>query len=171
MTDPVASWSTLALAIFSLAAVGVAYWGIKKQTESFATSVSADICLKLIDRFDSPAMLATRSLAAKALLDKSHPDQADDLFDFFELVGLYVRRNMLDTEVAHSMFFHWTNLYWHASKEYIKKEQERSADIYRDFEDLYGRLLAIEMMNAPKSRDINPTEADVAAFLNQEVVQ
>lgn len=171
MTDPVTSYSTLALAIFSFAAVGISYWGIKKQTESFAKTVSADLCLKLIDRFDRPSMLTTRTLAATALLDKSKLEDADDVFDFFETVGLFVRREMLDKEVAHSMFFHWINLYWHAGKAYIFDSRKRSAGIYSEFEQLYETVLAIEMKEYPKSRDINPTEADVAAFLNQEINQ
>src|ERR1035437_3998690 len=171
MSDPLASWSTFALAILSFVAVGISYWGIRRQKESLATSVSADLCLKLIDRFDGAPMLATRGLAARALLNKSNLAQADDLFDFFELVGLYVRRNMLDVEVAHSMFFHWINLYWHAGKDYIVRSRQRSTEIYSEFEGLYKRVLAVEMRDAPKSRDINPTEADVEAFLKQELNQ
>jgi hypothetical protein len=125
MTDPVTSFSTLALAILSFVAVGISYWGIKKQTESLAKSVSADLCLKLIDRFDRSSMITARSLGATALLTQSKLDDADDVFDFFETVGLYVRRG----------------------------------------------ILAIEMNEDPKSRDINPTDADVTAFLRQEINQ
>jgi hypothetical protein len=165
------SWSTFALAILSFVAVGISYRGIRSQAQSLAASVSADICLKLIDRFDGAPMLATRAIAAKALLSKSNLDQADDLFDFFELVGLYVRRNMLDKEVAHSIFFHWVNLYWHAGRDYIVRTRGRSTEIYLDFERLYETVLAVEMKDAPKSRDINPTEADIQAFLTQEINQ
>src|ERR1017187_417030 len=136
MTDPVTSWSTFALAVFSFVAVGISYLGIKRQTESFAKSVSADLCLKLTDRFDSPDMVIKRKLAAKALLEKANLDSVDDVFDFFETVGLYVRRKMLDEEVAHSMFFHWVNLYWHAGKDYMATMRERSDGIYVDFERL-----------------------------------
>jgi hypothetical protein len=169
MTDPITSWSTLALAVFSFIAVGISYWGIKKQAESLASSVSADLCLKMVDRFDSPAMLMIRSLAARALLDDFQLVLADDVFDFFELLGLYVRRDMLDAEIVHSMFFHWINLYWNAGKAYIVKSRERSNDIYVDFQDVYKAVLAIEMKTAPNSRDINPTQADVEEFLKQEL--
>ncbi len=170
MNDPVASWSTFALAISSFMALGIAYWGIKKQTESLEKSVSADICLKLMDRFDRPSMIAARSEAAKALLSKTNLDSVDEVFDFFESVGLYVRREMLDKEVAHSFFFHWINLYWNAGKERIETNRLRAAGIYSDFESLYQTVLAIEMKEDPKSRDINPTDADLKAFLKQEIV-
>ena len=158
MADPVGSWSTLALAISSFVAVYISFWGIKRQTESLAKSVSADLCLKLIDRFDSPSMIALRKVAAKALLEESNQESVDDVFDFFETLGLYVRRKMLDSEVAHSMFFHWINLYWHAGKGYINASRRRSVSIYADFERLYSTVLAIEMREDPKSRDINPTD-------------
>jgi hypothetical protein len=169
MVDPLASWSTFALAVLSFVAVGISFWGIKKQAESFARSVSADLCLKLVDRFDGVEMRRTRSTAAKALLEKTDLTPADDVFDFFELIGLYVRKDIIDIEVAHSMFFHWLNLYWHAGKSYITKSRERSDDIYCDFERLYQAALKVEMKDAPRSRDINPTETDVEAFLRQEV--
>lgn len=168
MTGRIESWSTFALAVLSFAALGVSYFGIKKQTKSFADSVAADLCLKLLDRFDSPEMLAIRNKGAKALLSGSNLQDADEVFDFFEIVGLYVRKEMLDIEVAHSFFFHWVNLYWCSGKEYVKKSRERSADLYRDFEALYKAVLKIEMERAPKSRDINPTEIDLKAFLQLE---
>ncbi|MFZ0662736.1 MAG: hypothetical protein WAM66_08595 [Acidobacteriaceae bacterium] len=169
MAYSVAAWSTLALAILSLIAVGISYWGIKKQTASFASSVAADLCLKLTDRFDNDQMLETRSRAAKALLDKSNLQQADDVFDFFELIGLYVRKKVLDAEIAHSIFFHWTNLYWNAGKNYIIESRKQSSVIYSDFELLYDTVLRIEKRVDPKSHDIDPTEADIEAFLRQEL--
>jgi hypothetical protein len=168
MTDPITAWSTFGLAVFSLVAVGVSYWGIKKQTESFAMSVSADLCLKLTDRFDSEPMIKIRNLAARALMGQTDLDAADDIFDFFETVGLYVRKNALDKEIAHSMFFHWVNLYWHAGRSHILKSRERSSGIYADFENLYNMVLKIEMRDYPKSRDINPTEEEIIKFLKQE---
>jgi hypothetical protein len=169
MTDPVTAWSTLILAIMSFVAVGISYWGIKRQTESFALSVSAELCLKLTDRFNSESMIKIRSLAAKALLEKSNSSAADEVFDFFETVGLYVRKNAVDKQIAHSMFFHWVNLYWRAGKETIIKNRERCAGIYSDFEHLYDTVLKSEMSVDQKSRDINPTDADLEAFLKQEM--
>lgn len=169
MEDPITSWSTLALAILSFAGVGISYWGISKQARSFAASVSADLCLKLVDRFESLPMLEARSKAANALRYKSDPRLADDVFDFFEIIGLYVRLGTLDKALAHSFFFHWVNLYWQAGKDYIFKSRERSSDIYRDFEGLYQTVLAIEMKNDPRSRDLDPTDAEIDSFLGQEI--
>lgn len=169
MEDPITAWSTFALAMLSVAGVGISYWGIRKQTRSFAASVSADLCLKLVDRFESQEMQIVRSKAAKALRDQSSLHAADDVFDFFEIVGLYVRLGTLDKEIAHSFFFHWVNLYWHVGKEYIFKSRKRSREIYCDFEGLYRTVLEIEMKNDPKSRDLDPTAAEVDGFLAQEI--
>lgn len=176
MADPVTSWSTLALAVIafislwiSIAAVVASNRGIKEQTKNFAASVSADLCLKLVDRFDAPEMLVKRNNAAKALLRGSNFEETDPVFDFFEIVGLYLRRKTLDAELAHSMFFHWVNLYWNAGKDYIAQSRQRSATLYSDFEYLYKTIHAIEIRTAPESRDINPTKADLEAFLKQEL--
>ncbi|MGB6133819.1 MAG: hypothetical protein WBG54_18705 [Acidobacteriaceae bacterium] len=169
MEDPITGWSTFALAILSVAGVGISYWGIRKQARSFAASVSADLCLKLLDRFESREMQIVRSNAATALRARSGLRAADDVFDFFEIIGLYVRLGTLDKELAHSFFFHWINLYWHVGKEYIFKSRKRSSEIYRDFEGLYRTVLEIEMKNDPKSRDLDPTDAEVDSFLAQEI--
>ena len=183
MTDPITAWSTFALAVVtfislwvSIFAVRASYRGIKeqtdsfkKQTDSFVASVSADLCLKLMDRFDNPVMLHKRNNAAKALIDGENLSEADEVFDFFEIVGLYVRRGVIDAELAHSMFFHWANLYWNAGKDYITESRQRTTTLYCDFEDVYKVVLQIEMHIDPRSRDINPTKADLNAFLRQEL--
>jgi hypothetical protein len=167
--DPITSWSTFALAVFSLVALLVAYLGIKSQAESLAKSVSADLCLKMVDRFDSPEMRIKRNSAAEALLSGTDLSATDEVFDFFEILGLYLRKKMLDPELVHSMFFHWINLYWRASNEYIATRRERAEIIYSEFERLHRAVLEIEMKTCPRSRDINPTADEIKKFLEEEL--
>jgi len=185
VSDPVTAWSTLALAIASFVAVGVSFWAVRKQAQSsadlvletrkqadsFSLSVSVDICLKLTDRFDSPELKNIRRNAAEALLANENLIVVDDVFDFFETVGLYVRKKALDDEIAHAMFFHWVNLYWHAGKEYILRSQQRSESIWHEFEKLHGTLLQIEREQDPDSRDINPSPEDIRKLLQQETME
>lgn len=170
MIDPMTAYSTLVLAMLSFVAVGISYWGIKRQTTIFALSLSADLSLKLADRFNGKTMLEVRNLAAHALLSKSNLAHADEVFDFFEAVGLYVRKDALDVEFAHSMFFHWINLYWRAGKEYILESRKRTSNLYEDFEGLYKKVLEIEKKQDSESRDINPTDDDIKSFLKQETL-
>jgi hypothetical protein len=66
--DEITAWSTLALAVLSLISCYVVFCGVRRQTQSFAQSVSADLGFKLNDRFDGPALKETRKKATEALL-------------------------------------------------------------------------------------------------------
>jgi hypothetical protein len=70
-------------------------------------SAMADIILKLDDRFNN-TLLPKRRKAAQAL--KRGPDEHDadieDVLDFFETLGLLVRRHALDREVVWHTFFY-----------------------------------------------------------------
>jgi hypothetical protein len=167
--DKITAWSTLALAALSLVSCFIVYWGIKRQTESFAQSVSADLGFKLNDRFDGPALKDARKKATEALLENKKTADIDDLFDFFETIGFYVDRGLLDERIAHTLFFHWINLYWVAGKDQIENNQAASKGIWVYFGKLYDRLLAIEIADDPKSRDINPSEERIRQLLKYEL--
>ena len=165
--DAITAWSTLALALVSILSLWAAVWGIRRQTRSLQKSVSADIGLKLTDRF--AVLRPIRIRATQALLEQKDYGDTDELFDFFDSVGLYVERGLLDVEIAHAFFFHWVNLYWVAGKVYIAKVREASAGIWDNFESLHERLLKIEMRQNPESRDINLSPERVRILLDAEI--
>jgi hypothetical protein len=167
--EAITTWATIAIALGTLASVYVAYRGIKSQARSFANSVSADLALKLAHDFDSEDNLQRRSRVANALLTKIKLAEADDLFDMFESIGLFVRKDLLDADIAHSFFFHWVNLYWVAGKHLIEEKRKASADLWCDFELLYKALLKIEMARDARSRFINPSDALIRECLEEEL--
>ena len=169
MYDKITAWSTLALAAFSLISCFVVFWGIWRQTRSFAQSVSADLGFKLNDRFDGPILKETRKEATEALLEGRKSADIDDLFDFFETVGFYVDRGLLDERIAHTLFFYWVNLYWVAGKEQINNNRLASKGVWIYFGKLHDRLLKIEIDDDPKSRDINPSEDRIRQMLQYEL--
>jgi cbb3-type cytochrome oxidase subunit 3 len=169
MFEAITAWATIAIAIGTLASVYVAYRGIKSQAQSFANSVSADLALKLLHDFDSEENRKRRSRVADSLLKKIKLAEVDDLFDLFESIGLFVRRGLLDPDVAHSFFFHWVNLYWVAGKHIVEEKRKASADLWCDFELLYKSLLTIEMARDARSRYINPSDDLIRECLEEEL--
>jgi hypothetical protein len=167
--DKITAWSTLALAVLSMVSCYVVFWGIRRQTQSFAQSISADLGFKLHDRFDSPTLKEIRKKATNTLLAGKRSADVDDLFDFFETIGFYVDRGLLDERIAHTLFFHWVNLYWVAGKDQIKNNQAASVGIWIYFGKLYDRLMAIEIADDPKSRDINPSDERIRQLLQYEL--
>jgi hypothetical protein len=72
---------------------------------------------------------------------------------------MFVRLRALNAEIAHSLFFHWINLYWVAGRDHIRKRQAISKSLWRDFESLYKEVLAIERKKDPASKDIELLDA------------
>lgn len=169
MFEAITAWAAIATAIGTLFGVYVAYRGIRSQTQSFANSVSADLALKLLHNFDSNMNRDRRSRVAGAMLNHETIAEAEDLFDLFESIGLFVRKGLLDADIAHSFFFHWVNLYWVAGEKLIEGKRKGAADLWTDFEFLYRRLLKIEMAKDSRSRFINPPDQLIRECLEAEL--
>jgi hypothetical protein len=102
---------------------------------------------------------------------QNHIDEkeAEDVFDFFDTVGLFTRRKALDAEIVHSFFFHWINIYWIAGRAYILQRQTKSKLVWRNFGYLYQEVLKIEMKNDPSSQDISLSADLLEEYLNDEI--
>lgn len=157
------------IAVISLSSALIAWWGIKKQAALLQTSVLVDNLLKLEERFTSESFKSKRHLAATDLLGKSEDGQSEDVFDFFETVGLLLRRKILDEETVHSTFFHWINLYWLAGQECIQQMRRDGRPVYSDFEDLYKKVHEFEKKKDPKSGDLKPTPEVLDEYLEEEL--
>lgn len=162
----VATW---VIAFASAASAIIVWWGISKQTKNLERALSVEAALRLEDRFDTPKFLTTRSIAAKALLDRENELEAEDVFDFFDTVGLFVKLRVLPEEIAHSIFFYWINIYWRAGRYYIGAKQKDAAEVWKNFEWLYEKVCAIERRLNPDSEDLKMSSETVAAKLREEI--
>jgi hypothetical protein len=154
-----------AAVVAAIAAI-IAIW---LQNKSFKANLTADLAMKLDDRFSLPELKEIRSRAARALLNHAGEEEAEDVFDFFELVGLFTRRKALDVEIVHSFFFHWINLYWVAGRHHIDKKQSVASSLWKDFGSLYLKVLAFEMKEDPSSQDLSMSEDRLKRYLNDEI--
>jgi hypothetical protein len=170
MFEAITAWSTIVIALGTLVGIYFTYRGMRSQAQSFAGSVSADLALKLVHDFDDVPNRELRSRVSDALLKGLRLSEADNLFDFFEQIGLFVRRGLLDREIAHSFFFHWTNLYWVAGKHIVQEKREGCAGLWTDFEYLYKTLLQVEIKTDPKSRFLNMSFDFIKANLEEELL-
>lgn len=105
--------------------------------------------------------------ALRDILKNSNPD--DDVFNFFESVGLLVRRDVADEEMAWSTFgegcLHW----WALSKSYVwdLREKRGATAIFEEFEALTGRFAKIEAKRR-NLRSFVPSDADLKTFIEDE---
>lgn len=161
----ITAWAAVAAVIAAVASVVVA----SKSRNDFRLSLAADLSMKLDDRFNSKEFEKVRSKAATALRYKENLEDAEDVFDFFETVGLMVRTNALTRELAFNFFFHWVNLYWAAGRAYIVERRKVSKTLWTDFEFLYRQLIEIEMAEDQTSADINPSDDLLRKYLDEEI--
>ena len=162
------TWESVG-AIGTVVAAAAAVYAIWLQNKSFKANLTAELAMKLDDRFSSPECKEIRSRAARALQNHIKEEEAEDVFDFFETVGLFTRRKALDAEIVHSFFFHWINVYWTAGKDHISRRQAESKFLWKDFSYLYLKVLEIEMKEDPSSQDIALSADDLRRYLNHEI--
>jgi len=157
------------LVVFALAGAVIAIVTLRAQTKSFKLTIGADLAMKLDERFNESSFLEARAHAAQALKSRESIKEAEDVFDFFDTIGLFVRLKALDPEIAHSLFFHWINLYWTTGKEYVADKQRTATLRWSDFGRLYDATRRIEEKRDPSSEDLNLKPERIAEYLDDEI--
>jgi hypothetical protein len=142
---------------------------LEKQLNAYKLALSVDIMQKFDAHFNEPSFRGTRSNAAKALLSRTYEEEAEDIFDFFDTVGLFVKFEALSDELAYSVFFHWINLYWTAGKHHIGSKQTETSTVWNNFRTLSERVRGIERQKDPESEDLKMPEGRLRAQLQEEI--
>jgi hypothetical protein len=158
---------TWLLAVMAIISAGATIKAIREQMKSSKLTISADLAMKFDKTFSESSFLADRARAAEAL-KSSNPKEAENVFDFFDMVGLFVRLKALDLEIAHSLFFHWINLYWTTGKEYIGSKQQTDSTKWLDFKLLYEGTRQIESRDE-HSENLILTRERIAEYLKDEI--
>ena len=154
-----------------------------------------DLILNFDDRFSSESFMRIRSKAAGSIelfredlvaTKRKMPESSsssdtlvrilhdtsnvkEDVFDFFEGVGLVFRRYNLDEELVWSTFFYWVQGYWQAAAEHISVTRENDNTIWEDFEYLYHQLSEIEKKKRKcTDTDLVLDEGYILDFLENE---
>jgi hypothetical protein len=170
MTDcafiAITSFASVGAALAAIASVFLSWRGIQEQNkqsqksrEDFRLSLAADLAMKLEDRFDTKEQRKIRARASQALLTNSGLRETEDIFDFFETIGLLLRNGALYPDLAYNFFFHWINLYWIAGEGYIQTERNTSNTLWENFEFAFHTVCKIEQQRDPKSIDLKLTSS------------
>jgi len=154
-----------ALAALVLAAI------TRSQLKHSRFALGVDLVLSLEDRFDAPDFQRQRAKAAAALLNSADLDNVEPVLDFFETLGLLLRRRAVDPELVWSSFAHWILRYGALAQPTIQARRRRDADAtyYSLFDELLHAMRHVEA----KKRGLTtpPTFAgdQLSAFLRDEV--
>ncbi len=155
---------TFWIAAGSIGTVGTLIF-IFLQIKLTRIATSSDLILRLEDRFESKEFKDKRSKAVKVIKEKNIEkiDDIREVFDFFETIGILVRRNVLDKELVWSTFFYWVYNYYFLGKEFLDSDRENFPRRYDEFVWLYKELYIIDKLKGGK------TELEGSNFLDEEI--
>jgi hypothetical protein len=120
-----------------------------------------------------------RKKAAEAILRHNadrknidaHMDElsdVDDVLDFLEDIGFYVKGGQISAEVAHHHFYHWIRGYWKASRDYIEAWQRSEPTRWEYVGDLFETTRDVEIARTKGSKE-QELEGGIVTFLNEEI--
>ncbi|AKM39550.1 hypothetical protein NL30_06385 [Burkholderia contaminans] len=126
--------------------------------------------LKLSHEFDGMRLQRARAIACKTL--QQNPIEGcgsiDTVIDFFEQVGLFVRRNLVSTEFVWHEFYYSIFHYYHLTKTYREEIRKIDVTIWDDFELLYEALATLQEKRVRHSL-ARPTSNELAEFIASEM--
>jgi hypothetical protein len=128
--------------------------------------------LELRKQFDSPLLRERKLLAQQLKAGAAHDEINERVLDFFEDLGMLVRRNYIDREMVWDTFSYYAKGWWSACKDYITVERaDKGGDptLFSDFGDLVEMIYVDEMKKRGKMRaELEPSPLALQRFLDDE---
>jgi len=174
--NQITAYATLAIAILSPISILIAFYAVKKQNRQaikanndFKLSLGADLAIRLEERFICKDFKAIRTKSAQSFLGQVESNDFEEVFDFFETVGLLLRLEAFNSEIVHNFFFHWINLYWTAGKGYISTKRQDTKTVWQDFEFAFQKTTEIEKIKDQNSKDLYLSGERLKEQLTEEI--
>ena len=142
----------------------------KLQLKHSRTALGVGLLLKLEDRFDEPALKEARSSAAIALQAGHQTDDLEIVLDFFETLGLLIRKKTIDEELVWNSFSYWVMRYATLAKPQIERRRKDESDktYYQEFDYLVERINYFEVKKRHLVATATITDNQIASFLSEE---
>jgi hypothetical protein len=165
-------WISLT-AIASWALVFVTWFLVWRQLRLAREDLKVRLQTSYEEKFDGPALIAERKkLAGQLLTNAAHKDIQEPVMNFFESVGMLLRRRYIDLDMVWSDFSFYAIRWWSASKDYISEErrlQNNDETIFEEFKHLVDALYNFETKKRHLSRaQLEPSKQDLQRFLETE---
>ncbi|HEX4158065.1 MAG TPA: hypothetical protein VHY79_06290 [Rhizomicrobium sp.] len=164
-------WPQIIVAVGIWALVAVTFWLVKGQLTIAKEQRKIQLFLELRKEFDG-SLISDRKLLARQLLDSvAHEEINEPVMNFFEDMGMLLRRDFLDREMIWDTFSYYARMWWSACKDYIAKERANLGDntLFRDFDWLVERISEDDVRKRRKTRaELEPSPSDLRVFLGAE---
>jgi hypothetical protein len=161
--DWTTAWATVAIALTGIAALIYA----SRQLKQSRQIEKIKHLLEFVREFESEPMAGYRkTVADERLAGTAYPLEAQKLLDFFETIGLIVRRGYVDAEDVWSSFGYWMFNIYADFKDDIEQEQRDDGSYYQDSCELLEILRRIEKKEGGKSD--RPSKEEIREFWQDE---
>jgi len=168
MTD----WATISVAVGTWAVAGFTWWLVKRQLSIAREQRQIQLYLELRKEFDRRLVDERKLLARQLLSGAAHHEIKETVMNFFEDMGMLLRRDFLDSEMIWDTFSYYARMWWSACKEYLEKEREDVGGdeaLFADFDYLVERISQEEARQTGKSRaQLEPSASEMRRFLEAE---
>jgi len=169
-------WVQIALAAGTWTIGFGTVWLVRSQLSTAKTESKIRLYLQLRKEFDSEPLLSHRERFAEQLLDgKPHEELNQGILNFFEDVGMFLRRDYLDREMVWETFGHCAQMWWSASREYIAKEQHYVGDDivrFKGLKYLIEQMYEIDTEYKNKTHtELEPSQSEIKCFLQSEALR
>ncbi len=95
--------------------------------------------------------------------------EVDALLDFFDSLGLMVRKRALDKTMVGHAFYHWLHYYYRITEKHIHEKQKGSPGAWKNYVALH-QALAKQMQKGKTAKEVAVSEEQLAEFLDEESV-
>ena len=137
--------------VIALMSVIITMWAVLRQTWDTHISLGTQILRDLENQFISTGSKKQCSKLARQysklrkgkLLPPSIFSEYSNVFDFFETIGILLRRRVLDIELVDSSFYYWFAPLWELAEPDIKAWRNKHDDnsYWEDCSYLYDQLV------------------------------
>jgi hypothetical protein len=159
-----------ATAAFTAAIAVTGAWALIYARRQLTQAHEADRVhhlVRFIEKFEDEPMANYRKVTAeKRIRGTNYPAEAQNILNFFETIGLLVRREYLDVDDVWSSFGYWMFNVYSDLREDIEQEQRDDPSYYQDFCTLIERLRKVEEEEG--GRDDHPSREEILDFWRDE---
>jgi hypothetical protein len=164
-------WPQISVAVGTWAVAGFTWWLVNRQLSIAKEQAKIQLYLQLRKEFDGELVSARKLLAQQIMQGAPHDKINETVMNFFEDLGMLLRRNYLDREMIWDTFSYYARMWWSACREYIAAERTALNDdtLFTDFDYLAERISEDEVKKRHKTRaQLEPSPSDLKAFLDAE---
>jgi hypothetical protein len=172
--ESVALWVGVFAGVATVAGAAIAIVAILIQMKVARFSTGIDTLWRLQDQWDSREMRCARVAVAQGLSNNSLPTvehgQVNDVVNFFEFIGLLVRKGAVDLDGAWNNFSDWALPYWEELSGWIDEHRYGDATVWENYGLLQVQLLAVEANRRHLTPDatVQKIRDGIPAFLSRE---